>query len=151
MNTWATLLAAKDVQKHSTSKKELDSLRALIARDLKDAVLTELSADRRFATDYNAALQSANLAIACEGHRITARIGHHQTTIDCIRLIFGASADPFADYLESCRRKRNKIDYMNSKIASESEADEMVKQAKSYLRQVEHWIEVQHPALRKFR
>lgn len=40
-------------------------MRALIARDLADASLAGLSADRRFATAYNAALQAANMAIAC--------------------------------------------------------------------------------------
>jgi hypothetical protein len=39
-------------------------MRALIARDLADASLAGLSADRRFATAYNAALQAANMAIA---------------------------------------------------------------------------------------
>ena len=37
--TWTNLLANKEAQKHKTSKKELDNMRALIARDLADAVL----------------------------------------------------------------------------------------------------------------
>ena len=52
--TWTSLLANKEAQKHKTSKKELDNMRALIARDLADASLAGLSADRRFATAYNA-------------------------------------------------------------------------------------------------
>lgn len=63
--TWTKLLANKDAQKHKTSKKELDNMRALIARDLADAALVGLSADRKFATAYNAALQASNMAIAC--------------------------------------------------------------------------------------
>ena len=35
--TWTSLLANKEAQKHKTSKKELDNMRALIARDLADA------------------------------------------------------------------------------------------------------------------
>jgi hypothetical protein len=54
--TWTSLLANKEAQKHKTSKKELDNMRALIARDLADASLVGLSADRKFATAYNAAL-----------------------------------------------------------------------------------------------
>ena len=65
--TWTSLLANKEAQKHKTSKKESDNMRALIARDLADASLAGLSADRRFATAYNAALQAANMAIACAG------------------------------------------------------------------------------------
>jgi N-acyl-D-aspartate/D-glutamate deacylase len=42
-----------EAQKHKTSKKELDNMRVLIARDLADAGIAGLSADRRFATAYN--------------------------------------------------------------------------------------------------
>jgi hypothetical protein len=66
--TWTNLLANKEAQKHKTSKKELDNMRALITRDLADAGIAGLSADRRFATAYNAALQAANMAIACAGY-----------------------------------------------------------------------------------
>jgi hypothetical protein len=40
-------------------------MRALVARDLADATVAGLSADRRFATAYNAGLLAANMAIAC--------------------------------------------------------------------------------------
>jgi hypothetical protein len=73
--TWTSLLANKEAQKHKTSKKELDNMRALVARDLADASLAGLSADRRFATAYNAALQAANMAIACAGYRIASKVG----------------------------------------------------------------------------
>jgi hypothetical protein len=48
--TWTKLLASRDVQRHRTSKKELDDIRALIAGDLADAGVTAVSADRRFAS-----------------------------------------------------------------------------------------------------
>jgi hypothetical protein len=66
--TWTNLLANKEAQKHKASKKELDNMRALIARDLADASLAGLSADRRFATAYNAALQAANMV--CRLHQV---------------------------------------------------------------------------------
>ena len=65
--TWKKLLGGHDVQPHRTSKTELDNMRALVARDLADAGIAGLSADRRFATAYNAALQAANMAIVCAG------------------------------------------------------------------------------------
>jgi len=61
--TWKPLLDQRKVQPHTTSKQEVDALRALIARDLQDGALTGLSADRRFPTAYNAALQTAKMAI----------------------------------------------------------------------------------------
>jgi hypothetical protein len=41
---WKQLLAQRKVQLHTTSKQELDGLRALIERDLTDAALAGLSA-----------------------------------------------------------------------------------------------------------
>ena len=49
--TWKKLLGGHDVQPHRTSKKELDDMRALVARDLADATVVGLSADRRSELD----------------------------------------------------------------------------------------------------
>ena len=57
--TWTQLLANQDVQSRRASKSEFDAMRALITRDLAEATIAALSADRRFATAYNAALQAA--------------------------------------------------------------------------------------------
>jgi hypothetical protein len=38
-----------------------------------DAAIPALSEDRRFATAYNAALQTAKMAIACAGYRVAQR------------------------------------------------------------------------------
>lgn len=64
-------------------------MRALIVRDLTDAEIAGLSADRRFATAYNAALQAANMAIACAGYRITAKTGHHKISLESAILAIG--------------------------------------------------------------
>jgi predicted nucleotidyltransferase len=87
------LLGSHDVQRHRTSKKELDDMRALVARDLADAGIAGLSADRRFTTAYNAALQAANIAIACAGYRVTAKTGHHKMTFYSANLALGSGAD----------------------------------------------------------
>jgi hypothetical protein len=60
--SWKKLQAEGKVRAHKASKKELDELRAVIARDLEDAAIQELSDDRRFATAYNAALQASKMA-----------------------------------------------------------------------------------------
>ena len=120
--TWTSLLANKEAQKHKTSKKELDNMRALIARDLADASLAGLSADRRFATAYNAALQAANMAIACAGYRIMSKVGHHRVSLESTKLVLGKPMHEYADYFETCRRKRNTIDYTFSNVATETEA-----------------------------
>jgi hypothetical protein len=102
-------------------------MRALIARDLADAAIAGLSADRRFATAYNAALQAANIAIACAGYRIVSKVGHHRVSLESAKLVLGKTADKHADYFEICRRKRNTIDY----------------------NKVEDWITRNHPSMTK--
>lgn len=111
-----------------------------MTRDLADATIAGLSADRRFATAYNAALLAANMAIACAGYRVTARTGHHKVSFDGIRLALGASADQYADYFETCRRKRNVIDYTRARVATETEAKEIVGTATEFYEFVESWI-----------
>jgi SAV_6107-like HEPN len=123
-------------------------MRALVARDLADAQVPGLSADRRFATAYNAALQAANMAIACAGYRVTAKTGHHKVTVEAITLAVGAAVSAYADYFETCRRKRNVIDYTRSHVATDTEADEIVTKAREFYDLVEVRIEATFPDLK---
>jgi hypothetical protein len=147
--TWTKLLGSHDVQRHRTSKKELDDIRGLVARDLADATVAGLSADRRFATAYNAALLAANMAIACAGYRVTAKTGHHKISFDSMKLALGAGADKYADYFEACRRKRNVIDYTRSQVATETEAKEILEKATEFYEFVEAWVKTTHPSLKR--
>ena len=117
-----------------------------MARDLKDASLSGLSDDRRFATAYNAVLQLAKMAIACAGYRVTAQV-HHQTTFEALELAMGKGVDKFASYFEKCRRKRNTVDYDLANVASRTEADELLKKAHQFAKLVEQWIAKKHPQL----
>jgi SAV_6107-like HEPN len=124
-------------------------MRAVVARDLADAQVSALSADRRFATAYNAALQTANMAIASAGYRVTSKTGHHKVTVDAITLAVGPGVSAYADYFETCRRKRNVIDYTRSHVATNTEADEIVNKAREFYEIVEAWIESNFPTLKR--
>ena len=124
-------------------------MRALVVRDLADSKVAGLSADRRFATAYNAALQAANMAIACAGYRVTAKTGHHKVALDSVKLAVGRTAGKYTDYFERCRRKRNVIDYTRSHVATESEANEIVQQATEFHGFVEAWIDASFPSMRR--
>jgi uncharacterized protein (UPF0332 family) len=145
--TWTQLLASNEVQRHKTSKKELDKLRAVIARDFADASLDGVSADRRFATAYNAALQAAKMAIACAGYRVTGA-GHHRISFEIVKLAMGKAADPYSDYFDRCRRKRNVIDYDDAYVATETEAHEIVTKGQGFIEMVEQWIAKNHSSLK---
>jgi hypothetical protein len=147
MASWQQWLARGDIKAHQTSKQEINNLRALITRDLADAAVVALSADRRFATAYNAALQAATIAIACSGYRVSARAGHHKVTFEAAGIAIGIEAAAITDYFETCRRKRNVIDYMTSSVATDTEAEEIVERANDLRSVVEKWVRLRHPSI----
>ncbi len=142
--SWTQLLATRKVHKHQTSKQKF---RAIVARDLQDAAIPALSEDRRFVTAYNAALQTAKMAIACAGYRVGAVPGHHALTFEAASLALGSQAKTLLDYFEGCRRKRNVIDYTGVRIATATEAAEVLLHAKQFKKMVEAWIKTKHPQL----
>jgi len=145
--SWKKLLTERKVHAHRTSRKELDDLRAVVLRDLEDAAIPELSDDRRFATAYNAALQTAKMSIACAGFRLASTPGHHRLTFEAASLALGPAAARFLDFFEACRRKRNLIDYDQAFIATHTEAEEIVAEAHAFLEFAERWITAKHPKL----
>ena len=147
--SWKKLLQANKVHSHTTSRQELDEIRRLVARDLADASIPALSEDRRFATAYNAALQTAKMAIACAGYRVASVPGHHRLTFEGVKLAIGRPAEQLADYFDACRRKRNEIDYTGATIATTTEAEELLVHAKAFFDLVERWIAAEYPAFKR--
>ena len=145
---WKQLLADRLIQRHTASNDELYDIREVVKRDLRDAALPGLSADRRFATAYNAVLQLARLAIACAGYRVSLGPAHHRTTFDAVKLALGKGSTPLIAYFDTCRRKRNIIDYDQAEVATETEAAELLKKAKEFRGAVEAWVRDNHPGYR---
>jgi uncharacterized protein (UPF0332 family) len=106
-----------------------------------------MSADRRFATAYNAALQAAKMAIACAGYRVHGA-GHHKLSFETVKLAIGKAAGSYSDYFDRCRRKRNVIDYDNAQVTTETEAHEIVTKAQEFVAVVEQWIAKAHSSLK---
>ena len=106
-----------------------------------------LSTDRSFATSYNAALQSAKMAVACAGYRVVAKQGHHQAGFAAAELAIGPSVAGLIAYFETCRRKRNLLDYDAANIVSDTEAAEILEKVREFKQEVEDWIANNHPGL----
>jgi len=64
------------------------------------------------------------------------------------KLAIGKAADPYSDYFDRCRRKRNVIDYDDAFVATETEAKEILEKAKEFAQIVEKWIVKNHPSLK---
>lgn len=144
--TWKDLLDEGRIKRHQTSRAEIEALRTLVARDIADAKVQSLSTDRKFATAYNAALQSAKMVIACSGYRVqSSSPGGHICTLDCLKLAMGKPVYKTANFLDRCRKKRNIADYDAAGRISETEAGEMMKTAQRFSQQVEKWIRQNYP------
>lgn len=131
---------------HRSTAREVEELLRLVERDLADAQVSGLSPDRRFVTAYNAALQLATIALRASGHRASGT-GHHWTTIQVLPEIMGESERPRADYLDSCRRKRNIEDYDVAGRVSESEVHEIIEEILLFRDDVVRWLKKNHPGL----
>jgi hypothetical protein len=147
----AELLASKRLERRRrTSATEIENLRKLVERDLTDAALPGLSADCTFATAYNAALQLSKIVLACAGYRVSSTLpGQHQTTFEAAGLVLGPAGRPFTDYLETCRRQRNVIDYDYAEVASDSEAGFLQEKLAEHRQLVESWIAKNYPKLKQ--
>jgi len=134
------------LRRHKTSAKEIAELFRLVDRDLADAQISGISADRSFSTAYNAALLLATILLRATGHR-TAGHGHHWTTFQVLPEIMGKAEQGRADYLDSCRRKRNIADYDTAGVISDSEVEEILEETKSFRKDVVDWLSKKHPDL----
>lgn len=130
---------------HRSSRKEIEQLFAVFDRDIRDARARDLSADRRFATAYNAALMAARAALAASGYRTSGEGGHYFTLQS---LAFTLQLDPeTVVQLNGFRQKRNISDYEMIGMVSEQDVDEMVALAHELRQAVTEWLGRNHPTL----
>jgi hypothetical protein len=123
--SWRTLSREGRVTRHATSAAEQEALARLVERGLRDAEVDGVSADGRFLHAYGAALALARMAIARAGWRVKGP-GSHVTTFEAIVPALGSRARKDADYLDSCRLRRNMLAYDAEGLASEEDARELV-------------------------
>lgn len=143
---YARLLREKRVRPHRTNPAEIANLFAVVERDLTDAAIESLSADRRFATAYNAALQATTAMMYTEGYR-AGGVGHHRTAFEFLKAISVSEFSSWADYFDDCRRKRNRADYVRVGYVSDTEAKYLLAEAKKFAEAARDWIRKHHPTL----
>ena len=132
------------LKKHKTSAKEIKDLLKIIDRDLEDAEIKGLSADRRFAIAYNAALELATITLYCKGYRPFG-LGHHYTVFQAMKESMGDYYVDLADYFNACRVKRNVIDYDRAGGISELEADKILKEVRQFREIILNWLQSYYP------
>ena len=136
LNKW---LGEGRLRIHKSSAQEVSELFRVVDRDIDDAHIRKLSADRRFTTSYNAALQLATIALRVSGYR-SSGAGHHWVTFQMLPTIMGSEEQNRADYFDACRRKRNTADYDTAGEISDSEAAELYAEVLSFRHCVLNWM-----------
>lgn len=142
LKQWADNRWLKEDQ---TSREEIENLLAIVERDLKDAK-GSISPDWRFGIAYNAALKLCTILLRAEGYRAAHGLQHYRT-IMALPLVLGHNKKADANYLDSCRTKRNKVEYDYVGGASEYDADELLSFAKDLREDVLNWLKKYHPNL----
>ncbi len=137
-NTW--------LRPHKTSPQEITDLLAIVERDLADAE-SDISADWRFGIAYNAALKLCTILLSASGYRPDKGNLAHYRTLAALPLILGAQQKDNAEYLDTCRKKRNIVEYDMAGAATKQEAAELVEYAKELRQDVLTWLRKNHPHL----
>lgn len=134
------------LRKHQTGIEEIQNLFEIVERDLRDSSNKQLSADWRFGIAYNATLKLCTILLFVSGYRSERNQAHYRT-IQAVPLILGKDLLSDADYLNTCRIKRNETEYDFAGGISDSEASELIQFANEFREKVKSWLRLKHPNL----
>ncbi len=115
---------------HATTSNEIENLFQIVDRDLKDA-RSGVSPDWRFGIAYNAALKLCMILLYAEGYKAEKNLQHYRT-IQTLPKILGSEKSDDADYLDTCRAKRNTAEYDSVGVATEHDSDELIEFVESF-------------------
>ena len=132
------------LKRHRVSREEITNLFSIIDRDLKDASESDLSADWKFGIAYNAVLTLCSALLYCEGYRPSKGKPVHYYTLESLGETLPSRKNDI-EYLQSCRSKRNTVEYDYAGGTTELEARELIEFAKELHIDALEWMKIQHP------
>jgi hypothetical protein len=131
---------------HKPSPQEIRDLLQIVERDLQDCQASAVSIDWQFGIAYNAALKLCTILLHAEGYRAEKNLQHYRT-IQALPLILGVERKGDADFLDSCRSKRNVVEYDRIGAVSTVELGDLVELVKELREEVLKWLRERHPEL----
>jgi len=136
------------LKSHATSAEELGNLLQIADRDIADASAEGLSDDWRFGIAYNAALKLCTMMLYDAGYMPEKNLAHYRTLLS-IEYTLGPERKADAVYLDSCRAKRNHVEYDYVNGASSAEAEELLAFSKELRTDVVSRLAGKYPGLVK--
>jgi hypothetical protein len=91
-------------------------------------------------------LKLCTILVYAEGWRPEKNLAHYRT-LQALPIILGAERQADADYLDTCRAKRNTAEYDAPGQVSAKEAKELAAFARELREVVVAWLETKHPKL----
>ncbi|MBT7668884.1 MAG: hypothetical protein HN623_04845 [Bdellovibrionales bacterium] len=139
-----------NLKQQETSSDEINNLFNIAKRDLNDAIAGKdtLSEDWQFGILYNSALKLCTILLRAQGLRASS-IGHHRITVEAVPHILGPDKNRYAKYLDSCRVKRNKVEYDMVGLVSDGDVEELLEFTQNFLKEVSEWAKLKRPDLIK--
>ncbi len=134
------------LRNHASSRQEIADLLGIVDRDLSDAKSGGISSDWQFGIAYNAALKLRTILLYAEGYRAGHGLQHYRT-IQALPLILGSKRDADANYLDTCRVKRNTVEYDRIGATSDGEVMELIEFVDELRTNVLVWLKKNHPEL----
>jgi uncharacterized protein (UPF0332 family) len=131
---------------HRTNRAQVSELFAIVDRDLEDARTERLSSDWQFGIAYNAALKLCTILLYAEGYRPEKTLAHYRS-LQSLPMVLGANKQDDADYLETCRNKRNTAEYDTAGRISQDEARELLCFSTELREVVIGYLKSKHPDL----
>jgi len=131
---------------HQATREEIESLLAIIDRDITDARVAAISPDWRLAIAYNSALQCAVAALAASGYRPGKGGSHHYYAIESLRFTLECD-EAVIDTLEAFRKKRNIADYERAGAATDTEVQELLEMSSAMREDLLKWLANKFPGL----
>lgn len=119
----------------------------IVQRDLQDATDGTISQDWQFGIAYNAALKLCTILLHVSGYRPGKGQSGHNYALRALPYILGPDHQKHADYLNSCREKRNTAEYDHVGRVSKREVADLIEFTRTYSDEVLRWLNATHPKL----
>lgn len=137
---YETLLSEGRIVEHAFTDVDLENLIGMAERDLRDALIDQLSDDNRFGLAYDGIRTAATAVMAAEGYRTVSVGGQHQAVFMFLEAAAGGRWAADVPYFQAARKKRNQASYDVLGAVTATERAELAKIAQSFVADVRQWL-----------